>query len=138
IGGILKLNVTGGFTPTIGTKFTVLTYGSATTKSFNSIEGIDISSSLAFAPTSTGKNLILEVVDQVQNLGAIIPYVSQTVTDSVGDTDKFDFYRFNITTASNVQLKLSNLTANANIWLVDGLGRTIVQGIKTGTADEVV
>ncbi|WP_228052017.1 beta strand repeat-containing protein, partial [Sphaerospermopsis aphanizomenoides] len=138
IGGILKLNLTGGFTPTIGTKFAVLTYGSATTKSFNSIEGIDISSSLAFAPTSTGKNLILEVVDQVQNLGAIIFSSSQTVTDSVGDTDKFDFYRFNITTASNVQLKLSNLTANANIWLVDGLGRTIVQGIKTGIADELI
>ncbi|AFZ60550.1 SBBP repeat-containing protein [Anabaena cylindrica FACHB-243] len=138
IGGILKLNLTGAYTPTIGNKFTVLTYGSATTKSFNSIEGIDISSSLAFAPTSTGNNLTLEVVDQVQNLGAIIPYVSQTVTDFVGDTDLFDFYRFNVTTASNVQLKLSNLTSNANVWLVDGLGRTLAQGIKAGTADEIV
>ncbi|MDD1428714.1 hypothetical protein MEO94_30595, partial [Dolichospermum sp. ST_sed9] len=50
VGGILKLNLTGGYTPTIGTKFTVLTYGSATTKSFNTIQGIDISRSLAFAP----------------------------------------------------------------------------------------
>ncbi|MDB9548932.1 beta strand repeat-containing protein, partial [Dolichospermum circinale] len=138
IGGILKLNLTGGFTPTIGTKFTVLTYGSATTKSFNSIEGIDISSSLAFAPTSTGKNLILEVVDQVKDLGTINFTNPQSVTDFVGDTDLFDFYRFNVTTAGNVQLKLTNLTANANVWLVDGLGRTIAQGIKTGTANEVV
>ncbi|MDB9491443.1 Calx-beta domain-containing protein, partial [Dolichospermum circinale CS-534/05] len=138
IGGILKLNLTGGFTPTIGTKFTVLTYGSATTKSFNSIEGIDISSSLAFAPTSTGKNLILEVVDQVKDLGTINFTNPQSVTDFVGDTDLFDFYRFNVTTTGNVQLKLTNLTANANVWLVDGLGRTIAQGIKTGTANEVV
>ncbi|MEA5579478.1 pre-peptidase C-terminal domain-containing protein, partial [Anabaena sp. UHCC 0451] len=138
IGGILKLNLTGGFTPTIGTKFTVLTYGSATTKSFNTIQGIDISSSLAFAPTSTGKNLTLEVVDQVKDLGAIIFSSPQSVSDFVGDTDLFDFYRFNVTTAGNIQLKLSNLTSNANVWLVDGLGRNIAQGIKTGSADEVV
>ncbi|WP_206751552.1 beta strand repeat-containing protein [Trichormus variabilis] len=138
VGGILKLNLTAGYTPTIGTKFTVLTYGSATTKSFNTIQGIDISSSLAFAPTSTGKNLILEVVDQVKDLGAIIFSSPQSVTDFVGDTDLSDFYRFNVTTASNIQVKLTNLTANADVWLVDGLGRTIAKGIKAGTADELV
>ncbi|MDB9450838.1 Calx-beta domain-containing protein, partial [Dolichospermum circinale] len=137
VGGILKLNLTSGYTPTIGTKFTVLTYGSATAKSFNTIQGIDISSNLAFAPTSTGNNLILEVVDQVKDLGTINFTNPQSVTDFVGDTDLFDFYRFNITTASNVQVKLTNLTANADVWLVDGLGRTIAQGVKTGTANEV-
>ena len=138
VGGILKLNLTNGYTPTIGTKFTVLTYSSATAKSFNTIQGIDISSNLAFAPTSTGNNLILEVVDQVKDLGTINFTNPQSVTDFVGDTDLFDFYRFNVTTASNVQVKLTNLTANANVWLVDGLGRTIAQGVKTGTANEVV
>ena len=137
VGGILKLNLTGGYTPTIGTKFTVLTYGSATTKSFNTIQGIDISSNLAFAPTASGNNLVLEVVDQVKDLGTINFTNPQSVTDFVGDTDLFDFYRFNVTTAGNVQVKLTNLTSNANVWLVDGLGRTIAQGIKTGTADEV-
>jgi len=137
VGGILKLNLTSGYTPTIGTKFTVLTYGSATAKSFNTIQGIDISSNLAFAPTSTGNNLILEVVDQVKDLGTINFTNPQSVTDFVGDTDLFDFYRFNVTTASNVQVKLTNLTANADVWLVDGLGRTIAQGVKTGTANEV-
>ena len=137
LGGILKLNLTSGFTPTIGTKFAVLTYGSATTKSFNTIQGIDISSSLAFAPTSTGNNLTLEVVDQVKDLGTINFINPQLIADFVGDTDLFDFYRFNVTTAGNVQVKLTNLTSNANVWLVDGLGRTIAQGIKTGTADEV-
>ncbi|MBD1211906.1 MAG: SBBP repeat-containing protein, partial [Dolichospermum circinale Clear-D4] len=137
VGGILKLNLTNGYTPTIGTKFTVLTYSSATAKSFNTIQGIDISSNLAFAPTSTGNNLILEVVDQVKDLGTINFTNPQSVTDFVGDTDLFDFYRFNITTASNVQVKLTNLTANADVWLVDGLGRTIAQGVKTGTANEV-
>jgi Ca2+-binding RTX toxin-like protein len=137
VGGILKLNLTSGYTPTIGTKFTVLTYSSATAKSFNTIQGIDISSNLAFAPTSTGNNLILEVVDQVKDLGTINFTNPQSVTDFVGDTDLFDFYRFNVTTASNVQVKLTNLTANADVWLVDGLGRTIAQGVKTGTADEV-
>jgi hypothetical protein len=137
LGGILKLNLTSGYTPTIGTKFTVLTYSSATTKSFNTIQGIDISSTLAFAPTSTGNNLTLEVVDQVKDLGTINFVNPQSVTDFVGDTDLFDFYRFNVTTAGNVQVKLTNLTSNANVWLVDGLGRTIAQGIKTGTANEV-
>ena len=137
VGGILKLNLTSGYTPTIGTRFTVFTYGSATAKSFNTIQGIDISSNLAFAPTASGNNLILEVVDQVKDLGTINFTNPQSVTDFVGDTDLFDFYRFNVTTAGNVQLKLTNLTANANVWLVDGLGRTIAQGIKTGTANEV-
>ncbi|MDD1463724.1 SBBP repeat-containing protein, partial [Dolichospermum sp. ST_sed5] len=137
LGGTLKLNLTSGFTPTIGTKFAVLTYGSATLKSFNNIQGIDISSSLAFAPTSTGNNLTLEVVDQVKDLGAINFLNPQSVTDFVGDTDLSDFYRFNVTTASNVQVKLTNLTTNADVWLVDGLGRTIAKGIKTGTADEL-
>ncbi|QSV64486.1 MAG: hypothetical protein HEQ26_18790 [Dolichospermum sp. DL01] len=137
VGGILKLNLTSGYTPTIGTKFTVLTYGSATAKSFNTIQGIDISSNLAFAPTASGNNLVLEVVDQVKDLGTINFTNPQSVTDFVGDTDLFDFYRFNITTASNVQVKLTNLTANADVWLVDGLGRTIAQGVKTGTANEV-
>ena len=137
VGGILKLNLTSGYTPTIGTKFTVFTYGSATAKSFNTIQGIDISSNLAFAPTASGNNLVLEVVNQVKDLGTINFTNPQSVTDFVGDTDLFDFYRFNVTTASNVQVKLTNLTANANVWLVDGLGRTIAQGIKTGTANEV-
>ncbi len=137
LGGTLKLNLTSGFTPTIGTKFAVLTYGSATTKTFNTIQGIDISSSLAFAPTSTGNNLTLEVVDQVKDLGAINFSNPQTVTDFVGDTDLSDFYRFNVTTASNIQVKLTNLNANADVWLVDGVGRTIAKGIKAGTADEL-
>ncbi|MBS3029307.1 MAG: SBBP repeat-containing protein [Dolichospermum sp. DET50] len=137
LGGILKLNLTSGYTPTIGTKFAVLTYSSATTKTFNTIQGIDISSSLAFAPTSTGNNLTLEVVDQVKDLGAINFYNPQSVTDFVGDTDLSDFYRFNVTTAGNVQVKLTNLTTNADVWLVDGLGRTIAKGTKTGTADEL-
>jgi Ca2+-binding RTX toxin-like protein len=138
VGGILKLNLTSGYTPTIGTRFTVLTYSSATAKSFNTIQGIDISSNLAFAPIASGNNLVLEVVDQVKDLGTINFTNPQSVTDFVGDTDLFDFYRFNVTTASNVQVKLTNLTANANVWLVDGLGRTIAQGVKTGTANEVV
>ena len=137
-GGTLKVTLGTGYTPTIGTKFTVLTYGTATAKTFNTVQGIDLSTSLALAPTSTGNNLILEVVDKVPDLGAVTFGNAQSITDAVGDSDLFDFYRFNVAAAGTVQLKLTNLTANADIWLVDGLGRTLTQGTQTGTADEVV
>jgi Ca2+-binding RTX toxin-like protein len=137
-GGTLKVTLGTGYTPTIGTKFTVLTYGTATAKTFNTVQGIDLSAALALAPTSTGNNLILEVVDKVPDLGAVTFGNAQSITDAVGDSDLFDFYRFNVSAASTVQLKLTNLTANADIWLVDGLGRTLAQGTKAGTADEVV
>jgi Ca2+-binding RTX toxin-like protein len=137
-GGTLKVSLGTGYTPTIGTKYTVLTYGTATAKTFNTVQGIDLSTSLALAPTSTGNNLILEVVDKVPDLGAVSFGNTKSFTDAVGDSDLFDFYRFNVSAADTVQLKLTNLTANADIWLVDGLGRTLTQGTQTGTADEVV
>ncbi|MEB3192795.1 MAG: Calx-beta domain-containing protein, partial [Snowella sp.] len=137
-GGTLKVTLGTGYTPTIGTKYTVLTYGTATTKTFNTVQGIDLSAALALAPTSTGNNLILEVVDKVPDLGAVTFGNTKSITDAVGDSDLFDFYRFNVSAAGTVQLKLTNLTANADIWLVDGLGRTLAQGTKTGTADEAV
>jgi Ca2+-binding RTX toxin-like protein len=137
-GGTLKVTLGTGYTPTIGTKFTVLTYGTATTKTFNTVQGIDLSTSLALAPSSPGNNLILEVVDKVPDLGAVSFGNTKSFTDAVGDSDLFDFYRFNVSAADTVQLKLTNLTANADIWLVDSLGRTLAQGTQTGTADEAI
>jgi Ca2+-binding RTX toxin-like protein len=77
-------------------------------------------------------------VDKVPDLGAVSFGNTKSFTDAVGDSDLFDFYRFNVSAADIVQLKLTNLTANADIWLVDGLGRTLAQGTQTGTADEAI
>jgi hypothetical protein len=137
-GGTLKVTLGTGYTPTIGTKYTVLTYGTATATTFNTVQGIDLSTSLALAPSSPGNNLILEVVDKVPDLGAVSFGNTKSFTDAVGDSDLFDFYRFNVSAADTVQLKLTNLTANADIWLVDSLGRTLAQGTQTGTADEAI
>jgi len=43
----------------------------------------------------------------------------QTFSDSVGLKDKYDFYRFDLLTRSNLRLGLSGLSVNANVFLGD-------------------
>ncbi|MGB7443346.1 MAG: putative Ig domain-containing protein, partial [Coleofasciculaceae cyanobacterium] len=135
--GTLNLSQVNQFAPQLGQQFQVLTYDEADS-GFTNINGLELSNGLFFTPTATEEGLALEVVDELINLGALRGGSTETVTDSVGNTDPFDYYRFNVTRNYNVELKLSGLTANADIRLLDSLGRTIAEGINPGTADELI
>ncbi|MEG4204979.1 S8 family serine peptidase [Microcoleus sp. Pol7_A1] len=71
---------------------------------------------------------------------------SINLTDVVGTGDRDDFYRFDINTKSNFNLRLEGLTSDANVRLihdrnrnggVDG-GETIASSIEIGTIPDVI
>ncbi|MEP6496876.1 S8 family serine peptidase [Microcoleus vaginatus] len=71
---------------------------------------------------------------------------SISLTDFVGTGDRDDFYRFDINTKSNFNLRLDGLTRDANVRLihdrnrnggVDG-GETIASSIEIGTIPDVI
>lgn len=45
---------------------------------------------------------------------------SLSIQEFVGDTDPFDFYAFTLNQQSNLNLSLSGLNANADVWVTDG------------------
>ncbi|MBM0744200.1 tandem-95 repeat protein [Phormidium sp. CLA17] len=51
---------------------------------------------------------------------------SATYRDRVGGLDPNDYYRFDITNATQVSLSLTNLTGNVDLQLLDGSGNTIL------------
>ena len=62
LAGTLDINLTGGFTPTPGDIFEVLTYGSAT-GAFATFEGLDLGNGLTFVPVQGPDSLFLLTVD---------------------------------------------------------------------------
>jgi hypothetical protein len=81
---------------------------------------------------------VLEVTDELSDLGLATVNHPKTAVNFVGDADPLDYYHFNITTPSNLELKLSGLTENADVQLIDALGRTIAQANNTDAADEFI
>jgi hypothetical protein len=63
---------------------------------------------------------------------------SLTINDSLNTTDINDYYRFNLTSTSNLSLNLNGLSANADLELLDNSGRVIQRVAKTGTAAETL
>ena len=60
--GTLDLSTVGGFTPTVGQTFTILS-GSAVTGSFATVTGAPISGTLSYAVSYTATGVVLTVVD---------------------------------------------------------------------------
>ncbi|GAB4149725.1 MAG: hypothetical protein Fur0046_28440 [Cyanobacteria bacterium J069] len=57
--------------------------------------------------------------------------------DAVGGKD-LDFYRFRVQRASQFSLNLSELTANANVELMDDQGKTLLQSARKNKRPEVI
>ena len=59
-----------------------------------------------------------------------------TFRDWVGSTDTLDYYRFTLTQTSMVNLSLTDLSADADLSLLDVNGNWLASSWKTGTASE--
>jgi serine protease len=71
-----------------------------------------------------------------RNIGMTV--ANSTYTDWVGETDKNDYYRFNLTKSSNFQLQLTNLSADADVQLLNNKGSVIQASENYNTLDEVI
>jgi serine protease len=61
-----------------------------------------------------------------------------TFRDWVGSTDTLDYYRFTLNQTSTVNLSLTNLSADANLSLLDANGRWLAGNWRSGTASESI
>ncbi len=65
-------------------------------------------------------------------LGVLSATAPVSIAEAIGGNDPFDFYSFNVSSATQVQATLSGLSDNAAFYLLNAKGETIAQG--TGTA----
>ncbi|MBD2413823.1 hypothetical protein FACHB389_24300 [Nostoc calcicola FACHB-389] len=63
---------------------------------------------------------------------------SQTFSDFVGELDRNDYYRFELTQASTFNLTLNGLTADANVELLSSNGGTLASSTAFGTSPESI
>ncbi|ELS31399.1 MULTISPECIES: SBBP repeat-containing protein [Pseudanabaena] len=71
-----------------------------------------------------------------RNLGDILG--SQTVANFVGDADLQDYYRFNVSVASDLKVLLNGLSADANLELLDSNGISLFKSQSTGNNSELI
>ncbi len=99
----------------------------------------DTNYTLTLTSDSAGPSLL-----SARNLGTLS--VSYSLTDFVGQSDPLDYYQFTINSYSNVTLNLSNLTANADLYLIRDLngnglldsGEVWAYSTATGSAPETI
>lgn len=62
----------------------------------------------------------------------------QTYQDWVGRTDTLDYYRFSLSDRSIFSLRLTGLSADADLALIDQSGTFLKESIETGASDELI
>jgi parallel beta-helix repeat protein len=72
------------------------------------------------------------------NLGSIHGGVVKAVTDSVSTTNRNDYYRFTVTKQTSVQIKLYELTDDADLMILNSAGQQIGYSKHAGAAAEVL
>ncbi len=95
----------------------------------------------ATALTYSPANIVGNTLSQNLNIGAL--GTTQTFSDFVGNPhgikqDETDYYTFSIPSASSVNLKLTGLTANADLYLSDSNGYPIVNSSDFSSVDETI
>ena len=55
-----------------------------------------------------------------------------------GGSDIQDYYRFDLTTASNLRVGLSNMTTDLNVEVLDQFGQFVISGTQSGATNERV
>jgi hypothetical protein len=76
-------------------------------------------------------------INTAQDIGTL-GATAVTKTDWVGDIDTEDYYKFSLTGNSTLNLNLSGLTQNANLYLMDSNGYEIAYSYQAGTTDESI
>jgi hypothetical protein len=83
-----------------------------------------------------------QTLDNARDIG-ILTSTAQSFDDFVGDFnglayDPTDVYKFEITENSTVNLKVSGLSANANLWLYNDKGNVVDSANTSGNSDEFI
>jgi hypothetical protein len=63
---------------------------------------------------------------------------SRSYQDSVGTFDTNDYYKFNLTSLSNVNINLDGLNSDANLYLLDSVGNVVKRSENGGTIAESI
>ena len=92
--------------------------------------GQDTEYQLSFDVTETQPDLAGNNRRRAYNIGQLNS--SQIFNDFVGDSDKHDFYQFEIEDYSQLNISLDELEANANIKLRNSRGRVIEKSTRRG------
>ncbi len=101
----------------------------------------------SFLSASTNYNLRLTVggvlsdpassLDRARDLGNISRVTSIT-TDSVGGADSIDYHRFELSEASNVNLKMTGLTSDIDVILYDRNGQSLAISNRYNNENETI
>ncbi|MGL5062524.1 MAG: S8 family serine peptidase [Microcoleus sp.] len=70
------------------------------------------------------------------NIGALTD--STSYTGSIGTTNIYDLYKFNITSPGSFKFAIDNLSGNADIFLLNNSGATIYSSTNPGNAAETI
>lgn len=71
-------------------------------------------------------------VTAARELGSVAGNFEFKVNDTIGGTDKNDYYRFTLTESRDISIKLSGLSADLDVMLLDGNGNALTD--STGKA----
>ncbi len=63
---------------------------------------------------------------------------TRAVEDFIGAADRNDYYRFSIPAGLNINVRMTNLTANADMLLLDGNGVRVAMSRLSGNANETI
>lgn len=75
-------------------------------------------------------------LDTARNIGTLDN--SQSFTDFVGTGDTNDYYRFSLDQNSNFRLELTDLSADADVQLLNSSGQVIDRSFGSGTSSELI
>jgi len=110
-----------------------------TSFSWNASDGV------AYAAASVKANIAVYYPDdrpgntpvEAWNLGTLEG--TRPVGDFVGATDPLDYYKFTLGSRSNFRVVLDDLTANADLQLIDSTGKTVLKfSANTGTNADII
>ena len=75
-------------------------------------------------------------ISSALDFGSFTTNTSRSWGESVSTSDTLDIYRVNLVQYSNLSLSLNNLSANADLQLLDSAGALLASSTNTGTASE--
>jgi hypothetical protein len=70
------------------------------------------------------------------NIGAVDPGIVRVKTEGVNTLDRNDYYKIVIDTTTTLSVKLSNMTDNADLWIISSNGVRVFTAKQTGTTPE--
>lgn len=90
---------------------------------------------LQVSATSRAEDLVGNNLDTAKDIGALTTF---NQTEWVGSFDVSDYYKFSLAEDSTVNLNLTGMNGNGQLYLYDNEGEQITYSVNEGNADEVL